>query len=54
MGSASLGQAPVQSSTWNDVTDDNQTPPAQAVSDEETPKEEEDDLEIPAFLRSNR
>jgi len=52
-GSAPLGQMPAATSSWDDnATDDTQTP-SQTVA-EEAPKEEEDDLEIPAFLRSNR
>ncbi|TSC64581.1 MAG: cell division protein FtsZ, partial [Microgenomates group bacterium Gr01-1014_93] len=55
IGSGSLGQTPMQTSTWDDSgqTDDTQAP-VQTQTEEETPKEEEDDLEIPAFLRSNR
>ena len=53
VGSASLGQSPMQSA-WDDSgqTDDTQVP-VQTQTAEEAPKEE-DDLEIPAFLRSNR
>lgn len=60
IGSTSLGQQPAAWSTNNTPVDD--TPVSQAVSDktveqveEETQRSEEDeDLEIPAFLRSNR
>lgn len=45
-----MGQVP-QQQTWDDTSDDTQTP-AQTATEE--PVKEEDDLEIPAFLRSNR
>lgn len=51
-GPAPLGQTPMQTS-WDDTADDTQTPPP-VSAEEETSKAEEDDLEIPAFLRSNR
>lgn len=57
IGSASLG---VQPQAWSDTTpptDKEEVPPEVQVSEEEKEKErdkEEEDLEIPAFLRSNR
>ncbi|OGE42587.1 cell division protein FtsZ [Candidatus Daviesbacteria bacterium RIFCSPLOWO2_01_FULL_39_12] len=53
IGSASLRTQPA---TFSDTSDDTSVP-VQKVSDnqeEEKPAEEEEDLEIPAFLRSNR
>ncbi len=56
IGSGSLSVGATPPSAWDDTTGDSQTP-AQTVSDvqeELEKKDEEDDLEIPAFLRSNR
>lgn len=53
IGGSSFGQTPAQTA-WDDTGDDTQTPPIQVSPNEEPPKEEEDDIEIPAFLRSNR
>ncbi len=57
IGSASLGAQPV---SWSDARQDEELQPTESVSEsEQTPqetesREEDEDLEIPAFLRSNR
>lgn len=57
IGSASLNRQPV---SWSDTMQDEEPQPTESVSEsEQTPqeresREEDEDLEIPAFLRSNR
>lgn len=58
IGSASLQQQPSAWADTNPPADDTQTPPAisdsEEVEEEKKVEENEEDLEIPAFLRSNR